>query len=386
MISFFLMRHLFAFLLVFTSLQVFAQYPNSKYYPEVKGNSVTFYLTAPKAVEVKVCGDFLPGVNEYNLGGSAVMTEKDGVWQYTAENLAPDFYFYYFLVDGIRVLDPNNLKVACNFSEFLNTFVVEGKESENYTFAKSQKGTLQTVWYDSPEYQGQRRMTVYLPFGYSTKKKYPVLYMLPGGGDDEDTWVDMGRLPQIMDHLIAKKEAKEMIVVMVNSMPHQWAAPHVMNTIPGKKAHFELLGTPEGRSGGEFSNDLIRNVIPYIESHYSVKPGRANRAVTGVSMGGFYLSYIIEAFPGTFDYIGFIGSGTNDTPARAYQTMDVVKKAGYKLMWVGAGSLDMALSSAQNLMEALKRANLPFTYYNSEDGHNWRSWRRDLLQFAPLLF
>jgi enterochelin esterase family protein len=347
---------------------------------------VSFYLSAPNAVEVKICGDFLPGVNEYNLGGMAEMKEKDGVWQYTAENLAPDFYFYYFLVDGIKVMDPNNLKVVCNYSEFYNTFIIEGVGSENLTIAETQKGTLQTVWYDSPEYSGQRRMTVYLPYNYSTKKKYPVLYMLPGGGDDEDTWVDMGRLPQIMDHMIANGEAQEMLVVMVNSMPNELAAPHVMNPIPGRKSHFQMMGTPEGRTGGEFSNDLIRNIIPYIESHYSVKPGRSNRAVTGVSMGGFYLSNIIEEFPGTFNYIGFIGSGYNDAPERVDQALAEVKKAGYKLMWVGAGSLDMALSSAKNLMAGLDRASMPYTYYDSKDGHNWRSWRRDLQQFVPLIF
>lgn len=368
------------------SFSLYAQYPGSKYYPEVKGNSVTFYFSAPKAREVKVCGDFLPGVDAYNLGGTRNLEEKDGVWQLTVDNLAPDFYFYYFIVDGVKAMDPSNLKVVCNYSEFFNTFIIEGAESQNLTIAQKNKGTLQTLWYDSPEYKGQRRMTVYLPYGYSTRKKYPVLYMLPGGGDDEDTWVDMGRLPQIMDHLIQKGEAQEMIVVMVNSMPNELAAPHIMNPIPGQKSHFEMMGTPEGRTGGEFSNDLIRNIIPFVESHFSVKKGRANRAVTGVSMGGFYLSSIIEQFPGTFDYIGFIGSGFNDAPERVDQAVAVVKKAGYKLMWLGAGCLDMAKNSAKNLMDALDRVQLPYTYYDSKDGHNWRSWRRDLQQFVPLIF
>lgn len=380
------MKRIIAILLLTICLQAFAQYPGSKYYPEVSGNAVTFRLDAPGAREVKVCGDFLPGVDAYNLGGTAAMTVKDGIWTYTAQNLEPDFYFYYFMVDGVKVLDPNNLKLACNYSDFYNTFMIEGEGSRNLTIPEHGKGSLQTLWYDSPEYKGQRRMTVYLPCGYSSKKKYPVLYMLPGGGDDEDTWTDMGRLPQIMDHLIAEGKAKEMIVVMVNSMPNQLAAPHIMNPLPGKKSHFEMMGTLEGRSGGEFSNDLIRNIIPYIESHYSVKPGKANRAVTGVSMGGFYLSHIIEHFPGTFDYIGFMGSGSNDGPERVDQTVAVVKKAGYRLMWIGAGNLDMALNSAKNLMTALDRADMPYIYYDSQNGHNWRSWRRDLQQFVPLIF
>lgn len=380
------MKRIVCLFLLLICLHIHAQYPGSKYYPEVRGNNVTFYLTAPKAMDVKICGDFLPGVNEYNLGGTVSMVEKNGVWQYTAQNLNPDFYFYYYIVDGVKVMDPNNLKVVCNYSEFYNTFMVEGQESENFGYANDKKGTLQTIWYDSPEYKGQRRMTIYLPYNYSTKKKYPVLYMLPGGGDDEDTWVDMGRLPQIMDHLIAKGEATEMIVVMVNSMPNELAAPHVMNPIPGMKSHFEMMGSPQGRTGGEFANDLIRNIIPYVEKHYSVKPGKANRAITGVSMGGFYLGNIIQLFPGTFDYIGFIGSGYNDGPAEVDKALAIVKNASYKLMWVGAGNLDMALKSAQNLMAGLDRAAMPYIYYDSKDGHNWRSWRRDLQQFVPKIF
>ena len=173
---------------------LFAQYPGSKYYPLVEGSSVTFQLKADAASEVKVFGDFLPGVNEYGLGGSAAMTRsEDGMWTYTATGLAPEFYFYYFEVDGVRVLDPWNLKVACNYSEFYNTFLVEGAESAAYDYAREGKGSVETRWYDSPEYGGQRRLNVYLPAGYSCGRAYPVLYMLPGGGDDEDSAVHLGR-------------------------------------------------------------------------------------------------------------------------------------------------------------------------------------------------
>jgi len=368
------------------SLQIYAQYPGSKYYPIVEGRDVTFYFTAPKAMSVKVYGDFLPGVDQWGLGGSVDMVEKDGVWTYTAKNLIPNFYTYYFEVDGVRTMDPSNLKVACNYAEFLNTFIIEGDESKNFTIPKDKKGTLQTLWYDSPEYEGQRRMTVYLPYNYSTAKKYPVLYMLPGGGDDEDTWVDMGRLPYVMDHMIASGEAKEMIVVMVNSMPNEWAAPHVMNPIPGKLSHFEMSGTPEGRSGGEFSNDLVRNIIPYVESHFSVLKGAANRAVTGVSMGGSYLSYIIQTFPGTFSYIGFIGSGIGGNDAAVDAALVPVKKAGYKLLWIGVGEKDIAVRNATSFMAGLDRASMPYTYFDSKDGHNWKSWRMDLEKFVPLIF
>ena len=377
---------LFAFLSLLTN--AFAQYPGSKQWPLVDGRDVTFLFKADAAADVQLYGDFLPGVNQYNLGGHVTMTRnKEGLWEYKAENLPPDFYFYYFEVDGVRALDPNNLHLVCNYSEYYNSFLIKGPESRYYEQTGAPAGTMITHWYDSPEYDGPRRLNVWLPAGYSDKNQYPVLYMIPGGGDDEDTWVDMGRLPQIMSHLTATGDAVPMIVVMVNAMPNQWAAPHVMDPIPGKKYHFELMGTPEHASGGEFANDMVRNIIPFIEKHYSVRSGRDNRAVCGVSMGGVYETYLLEHHPELFGYIAYVGSGTINTPLEeAERKLTPLMREGYRLMWIGAGNIDMALGSAKGLMEILDRHQMPYVYYDSEDGHNWRSWRRDLVQLAPRLF
>ncbi len=366
-----------------------AQYPGSKYYPLVDGTSVTFVLETPSEVSrVQLYGDFLPGVNEYNLGGNVDMVRgEDGNWTYTAEGLAPDFYFYYYVVDGVRTLDPWNLKQVCNYSEFYNTFLVEGPGSENLDYADAPRGTMTSIWYDSPEYGGQRHLNVWLPAGYTPEKTYPALYMIPGGGDDEETWTDMGRLPQIMDNLIAKGEAEPMVVVLFNAMPNQLAAPHLMDPIPGAKSHFELMGTEKGKSGGEFVNDLLHNIIPLVESRYSVRRDREGRAVCGVSMGGVYEMYLAEHHPDVFGWYSFVGTGImGGTPDQADAAVAPLVKTGYNLIWVGAGSKDMALNSAKNLMGALDRAKSPYQYYDCGDGHNWRSWRRDLQKFVPLLF
>lgn len=365
-----------------------AQYPGSQYLPLVEDGSVTFRLQADKASGVQLFGDFLPGVNEYRLGGHVEMTRNaDGLWEYTARGLAPDFYYYYFEVDGVRVLDPHNLKLVCNYSEFYNSFLVPGEGSRRLEQAGAPAGTLVTHWYDSPEYGGQRRLNVWLPAAYDASRRYPVLYMIPGGGDDEDTWTDMGRLPQILSHMCASGEAVPMIVVLVNAMPNQWAAPHILDPIPGAKSHFELMRTPQGASGGEFYNDLVRNVIPFIEQHYSVRGDRDGRAVCGVSMGGVYELYLLEHRSDLFSHVAFMGSGMMDAaPDAADAALRPLKATGYSLMWIGAGSEDMALSSARNLMAALDRNHMPYTYYDSGDGHNWRSWRRDLQQLLPLLF
>jgi enterochelin esterase-like enzyme len=366
-----------------------AQYPGSKYYPLVDGTSVTFVLETPSEVSrVQLYGDFLPGVNEYNLGGNVDMVRgEDGNWTYTAEGLAPDFYFYYYVVDGVRTLDSWNLKQVCNYSEFYNTFLVEGPGSENLDYADAPRGTMTSIWYDSPEYGGQRHLNVWLPAGYTPEKTYPALYMIPGGGDDEETWTDMGRLPQIMDNLIAKGEAEPMVVVLFNAMPNQLAAPHLMDPIPGAKSHFELMGTEKGKSGGEFVNDLLHNIIPLVESRYSVRRDREGRAVCGVSMGGVYEMYLAEHHPDVFGWYSFVGTGImGGTPDQADAAVAPLVKTGYNLIWVGAGCKDMALGSAKNLMGALDRAKSSYQYYDCGDGHNWRSWRRDLQKFVPLLF
>ena len=374
-------------LFAFLGVECAAQYPGSKYYPLVDGNDVTFLFKADQAKDVQLYGDFLPGVNEYNLGGHVGMTRNsDGLWEYTARGLAPDFYFYYFEVDGVRALDPSNLKLVCNYSEYSNSFLVEGPGSGNLGYAG--KGIVETIWYDSPEYGGRRRLNVYLPEAWEPGKALPALYMIPGGGDDEDTWIDMGRLPQILDHLIDTGEAREMVVVMVNAMPNQLAAPHVMDPIPGAKSHFELMGTPRGASGGEFCNDLVHNIIPLVEKRYGVRNDRDGRAVCGVSMGGVYEMYLLEHNPDLFGSIAFMGSGIMNASSEdaADAQLLPLKESGYKLFWIGAGRLDMALRSAQNLMSALERCGMPYVYYDSEDGHNWRSWRRNLQQLLPLLF
>lgn len=367
---------------LFCCTVTFAQYPGSRYLPEVSGDRVRFEIKAPRASEVKLYGDFLPGVNEYGTGGSVAMEKQaDGVWTYTASGLAPDFYFYYFEVDGVKVLDPWNLKLVCNYSEFYNSFLIEGEGSVRLAYAEKQ-GTVETRWYDSPEYGGQRRLKVYLPAAYSPERAYPVLYMIPGGGDDEATWIDMGRLPQIMDHMLAFGEIVPMIVVMVNAMPNQLAAPHVMNPIPGKKSHFELMESPEGASGGAFCDDFVRNIIPYVEKHYSVIPHRAFRAVCGVSMGGVYEMTLLRRnadLLGTFAFMGtgLMGAGGADALASVGKDWQ---------FWIGVGSQDIAFRSAKNLMDALDRAGIPYTYYDSGEAHNWRSWRRNLQQLLPCLF
>ncbi len=353
--------------------------------PEVERDAVTFRLNAPQAEEVILYGDFIPGVDMWGLGGSVKMTKNDeGIWKYMACNLASEFYFYYYEVDGVKILDPLNLKVAHNFREYLSTFIIQGEKSKYYEVADKHKGTLSQVWYPSKMAGVERRMNVYLPYGYSEEKEYPVLYLQHGGGDDEENWVDMGRVCQIMDHLIDEGKAEPMVIVMPNS----WA---------GLQASFNIIipedmsvASPMITSESKYIEDLVYSIIPYTESHFSVKTGKGNRAISGLSLGGSFTMTIIKQHPELFDYIAVMGCGLgspgNIDNVNDEEALGPLKRSGYNLFWLGAGTKDMGYVNAMRLIEGFKKMGMDYVYYNSLDGHNWRSWRKNIIDFVPLLF
>ena len=187
--------------------------------PEVStDNKVTFRLNAPAASTVTLNGSW--------LGATGLPMTKDvnGVWSTTVGPLNPQLYGYWFLVDGVRVLDPSNSQTERDGSRFNTMVMVNGPPSDLWTFKDVPHGTVEQIWYPSPTLNmDQRRMYVYFPPGYleDTANKYPVPYLLHGGGGDEDAWTVMGRATIIMDDLIASGKAVPMIVVMPNGNAKQ---------------------------------------------------------------------------------------------------------------------------------------------------------------------
>ncbi len=356
--------------------------------PVVNGTSVTFSLRAPSAAEVLVSGDFIPGTDGFGLGGELPLEKgPDGTWTLTVNNLAPEFYFYYYLVDGVRTLDPGNIAVVHNFREYLNTFMIPGEDSRLYELAPEKKGTLAQVWYPSSVIGCERRAQVYLPYGYDGSARYPVLYLQHGGGDDEEDWPQMGRACQILDNLIAQGKVVPMIVVMPNSWDNQIASMNIAQPLSDIPTIFspEARSSDAFRSGGKWVDDLVGCLIPYMDSHFSTIPDRHHRALAGLSMGGLYTLYAAQHHADLFSWWGVLGMGI-ENPADVDMILDPVKEAGYSLMWIGAGKSDMAYRNAEILMEGMDRKEMPYTYYDPQDGHNWRSWRRDLRELLPLLF
>ena len=343
--------------------------------PEVKDGKVTFRLSADYATRVQISGNWM--ANPY--GGAEDMKKvQDGIWEYTMDAPEPEIYTYNFIVDGVAVNDPRNNQVQRDGNRYLNMLFIPGERSENYYESEVQNGTLTYRWYDSPSLGIRRRMAVYTPYGYENnpKQKYPVLYLLHGGGGDEEAWPSMGRAVQILDNLIAKGLAKPMIVVMPNGNANQRAAQTLKLPNDGKAQGVQ----------NAYVNSLVKEIVPFIDKEYRTIAKADGRAIAGLSMGGGHTTAATLNYPGVFSYICPLSCGIRETPELDSQ-LQGIKKAGYKLYWIGVGKDDTgAYNGSKVLDEHLTKNGMPHTLYVSNDAHVWKNWRLYLNTFARLLF
>ncbi len=345
--------------------------------PEVKDGKVTFRLNANYATRVQLSGNWM--ANPWT-GSEDMQKGTDGIWELTIDAPEPEIYTYNFIVDGVSVNDPLNDKVQRDGTRYLNMLFIPGERSENY-YEANRHGSLTYRWYDSPSLGISRRMAVYTPYGYEAnpKKKYPVLYLLHGGGGDEEAWPSMGRAAQILDNLIEKGLAEPMIVVMPNGNPNQRAA--------------SILGLPtiqmdrqDPKWANAYVNSLVKEIVPFIDKEYRTVAKASGRAIAGLSMGGGHTTSATILFPGVFDYICPLSCGIRESDHLDADLLGI-KKAGYKLYWIGVGKEDtMAYQGSLVLDEHLTKNGMPHTLYVSDDAHVWKNWRLYLNTFARLLF
>jgi enterochelin esterase family protein len=364
--------------------------------------TVTFRYQAPKAIKVEVTGDFLPTQKiegefngqkfSYDAPGVGELKEgKGGVWEYTTPFVvAPDMYNYTFRVDGLSVIDPHNMWVNRDVASLTSVLLVpaEGARSDLFAIHDVPHGTVSKVWYKS-QFQGiNRRLTVYTPAGYETSKtKYPVLYVLHGIGGDEDAWVTQGRATQILDNLIARGQAKPMIVVFTNGNISQEAAPGE-NSTGYVNPTMSLPQTMEGSFETAFPE-----IVKFIDGRYRTIAKKASRAVCGLSMGGFHTLYLSLNYPDMFGYSGMFSAaiGVSDpSVSPIYQDFDA-KLAKYyagkpALLWIGCGVTDFLYQANKEFMKKLDDNGFKYTYLETDGGHIWKNWRIYLSEFVPLLF
>ncbi len=366
--------------------------------PEIHdNNTVTFRLKAPKAVKVQVTGDFLPtqkittSHGEYSAPGIADLIENnDGVWEFTTTApLAPELYSYTFIVDGLKINDPANVYMIRDVATVSNVFIIGGNErADLYKVNNVPHGTVAKVWYNSPSLGLNRRLTVYTPAGYETgKQRYPVFYLLHGMGGDENAWSELGRTAQILDNLIAQGKAVPMIVVMTNGNAALEAAPCESSlgfTVPT----MQLPKTMDGSFETAFPE-----VVKFIDKTYRTKANKKNRAIAGLSMGGFHSLHISKQYPDMFDFVGLFSAAimpNKDVESPIYDDMKGKLKVQFdkkpSLYWIAIGTDDFLYKANEDYRHVLDNNGYPYQYYETGEGHIWKNWRIYLSEFVPKIF
>jgi len=342
---------------------------------------VRFRLWAPNATEVKLHAEgpeATPGItpqeaNKYQ-GGVAMVKGDQGIWEAVIGPIEAGTYRYTFTVDGVSTTDPRNPLTSQSLIHSSSMYEVQGSE---FTELKPgvPHGGISTVYYDSSATGGQRRMHVYTPPGYeSGTARLPVLYLLHGGGDSDDSWGTVGRAGAILDNLIAAGKAAPMMIVM--------PAGHV-------STDFRLV--PGARMGHDaFNDDLTKVVLPFIDAHYRTVADRDHRAIAGLSMGGLQALNIALDDSADFAYVGIFSSGWFPNVQKEEEDTDVAqyRTSGkpYHLFWVNAGQYDIALQNSDATVTIRKKAGIDVEQHHSAGFHAWNNWRDYLNQFAPLLF
>jgi enterochelin esterase-like enzyme len=362
--------------------------------PEIlPDNKVTFRLFAPKADSVKLVCDWMQGAqSRINMAKS-----DTGLWSITLGPLPQEVYGYTFNLDGVTVIDPSNPMIKRDVRNNTSILLVSGGETDYYSVKNVPHGTLSKVWYDSPTLKLNRRMYVYTPAGYEDSKstKYPVLYLLHGSGGDEDAWTQLGRAPSIMDNLIALGKTKPMIVVMTNGNATQQAemgyAPVIVNPVVNPPVAPAAPPAPGARTAnpnaGRFEESLVKDVIPYIESHYRVLTDKNNRAIAGLSMGGGHTQTVTLRYPDMFAFIGVFSMGARTLNDELENQFKVLKSKNPKLYYVAVGKDDqLVFPATQNLVALLKKYEFNYIYNETSGWHSWSNWRIYLSDFTPRLF
>jgi len=293
-------------------------------------------------------------------------------------------------VDGVAVIDPRNPAVSESNENVWSLVYVPGAD---YMDTKNvPHGVVAAVTYFSTPLQKFRRMHVYTPPGYEVgQSKFPVLYLLHGAGDNDESWTSVGRAGFILDNLIAAHKAKPMIVVM--------PAGHTARNLSG------IAGAPSAQD--DFADDFLTAIMPYVEQHYRLIDDRAHRAIAGLSMGGTQTLNISMSRIEKFAYIGVFSSGliggllgnrslaqdaSAASPEAAWEELhhgeldNAAAKKGLKLLWFSTGTDDRLMPTTKATVEMLEKHGFQAVLRESPGGHTWINWRNYLNQFAPQLF
>jgi enterochelin esterase-like enzyme len=367
-------------------------------YPRVDAGSrrVQFRIDAPNARRVQV----MVGGGGGETPRMDMVRQPDGSWTLTTPPIVQGFHYYPVYIDGFEANDPGS-----------RTFFGEGRDMSGieipsplpsdafYQMRDVPHGQVREQWYHSSVTHDWRRILVYTPPGYDLErdKRYPVLYLQHGAGEDETGWSKQGRANVILDNLIASAQAKPMIIVMAYGYAKfpGAAAPDSSKYRAGSPAAF--LAAMRVYTAA-FGDDLTRVVVPLVDRTYRTIPHRDHRAMAGLSMGGFQTFEVTLNHLDMFAYIGgfsgapFVLGNTKFDPKTAYHGAFADPAAFAKrvhVLWLGVGTkeVEMIHRGLMAFQQDLVRAHIEHVFYQSPGtAHEWLTWRRDLNDFAPRLF
>ena len=337
--------------------------------PEVfDDHTVIFRLKAPDVSSVYLTGTMYVGEEARKTVPFA--KDEDGLWTLKIGPLVPDIYLYHFIIDGVRVIDPNNTFVGFANMPAFSMLFVHGDGPAFYDAKNVPHGAITTHIYHSAVTGGEREILVYTPPGYDDKKQYPVLYLLGGSGDLAQTWYMHGQANFIMDNLLAEGKALPMIIVMPNNQVINRSNPQ----------HTELTFKILEREFKEV-------IIPFVENHYSVIKDRHARAISGLSMGGRHAQYIGLNNLDLFASIGILSAAIPVDQTPSLKDPDINSKIDY--LFVGAGTYETRPGVRHEVLHNdLVKLNVKHEYYiGSRGAHDLITWRHLLYyRFLPNLF
>ena len=359
-----------------------------KDYPQVNSEGrVKFRVAAPKAQSVGVS---FRDSSPFSKG-------EDGAWYGYTRPLDEGFHYYTINIDGADVPDPNS-HYFYGSSRWGSAVEIPAKDQDFYALKNVPHGQLRELYYFSKSSNTNRHCFVYTPPDYDqdSKKRFPVLYLQHGAGEDETGWGRQGYAGRIMDNLIAVGKAKPFIIAMEFGGNPFAGGPRTNAAPAGASA--TSTNSPPGPGRGGFGNfnfnafekTLIEDFIPFIDGNFRTIADQPHRAMAGLSMGGMQTRTIALAHLDTFSQIGVFSGGsiavTNITDLAAF-------KEKVKLVFVSYGSRELGGDRPNRggdpkaNTEALKAAGINSHFYVSPDtAHEWLSWRRSLFEFAPLAF
>lgn len=337
---------------------------------------VTLRIYAPRASAVTVTGDLSQGLapGEGTTAPVTMTKADDGVWTgTTVRPIKPGAWRYMFNVDGVPVVDARNLNVSPSQTQVQSLLVTPGDFSETRDVPH---GAVSQVRYVASSLNNARReMYIYTPPSYEKGAgTYPVLYLIHGGGDTAISWSTVGRANDILDNLIAEQKAKPMIVVM----PSGWTPSG------GQVMTSDATKDP-------FNTEMLKDIIPFVETHYRVKPTPESRALSGLSMGGIQTLNTGLHNLGTFRYVAVMSSGwISEEDRQFFYKTEAAKIPTYnsklKLFWWGWGQTDIARENGLKVIEQFKKDGVKIETMETPGGHEWANWRIYLHEVAPKLF